>query len=566
MTSKSKNKSIEELAPIWEEQIIFWRKHLDIAIEDMFPPIKLTRDQHVIARAIGNAVDIKMVQSRGSGKTWLVALAALAIGVLYPGSPVCVASGTIAQATLVLGKLQLMAEQNPNVANELQSTNKKSLVQISKNGARCRLKNGSSIEAYAVESMRGLRAKVVIVDETPELEMALLKSIVSPLKNYKRDICFNYNFDDYPSKSIEMTSACPKTNSFYDDFERLVKEMARGNKRAFACALDYHAAVQNGITDLEYFMSEKATMPAVVFDMEYGSIFVGADSNSGFPADLVGSCRTLKFVEAKQPDSSKSRYVLSLDIATSAAEGSDNSIISVIKFTEKVDHTFSKKLVYMQSFNGKTLDILAERVRVIAHSLFPNIEMIIFDARGVGDSFARFFDKEWVNPNTGKEYPPLVPDDIPQVNAAAKKMLHPFRATLQLNQELYNVTRISLEQKTLELPVNSRIILGREAEEELGTNGEKRKLTKEEKAVYLETDALQFEMGNIVGRVGASGNVLYDTAKANQHKDRYSSLAMGLHYVDALEKENVKKNLFGPACVGLAEPFEGRSGVGYGLV
>ena len=50
-----------------EEQIIFWRTHLDIAIEDMFPPIKLTRDQHVLARAFGNGNDIKMVQSRGSG-------------------------------------------------------------------------------------------------------------------------------------------------------------------------------------------------------------------------------------------------------------------------------------------------------------------------------------------------------------------------------------------------------------------------------------------------------------------------------------------------------------------
>ncbi len=48
-----------------EEQVIFYRTHLDIFIEDCMPPVKLTRDQHVIARAFGNCDDIKIVQSRG---------------------------------------------------------------------------------------------------------------------------------------------------------------------------------------------------------------------------------------------------------------------------------------------------------------------------------------------------------------------------------------------------------------------------------------------------------------------------------------------------------------------
>lgn len=476
--------------------------------------------------------------------------------VLYPGTPVCICSGTVAQASLVLGKLKNASEQNPNLANELTATNQKSLVSINKNGARCRFKNGSTMDAYAVESMRGLRGKIIVVDETPELDMAMLKSVVSPIKNYKRDLCFTYGFPDFPTKNVEMTSACPKSNSFYDDFVRVVREMATGNKKAFACALDYHAAFQNGITEMDFFMEEKRRMPSIIFDMEYGTIFVGADSNSAFPADLVQTCRTLKVVEVKQPEGSKSRYVISLDIATSTAAGSDNSIISVIKFTEKTDHSFAKKLVYMQSFNGKTLDILAERIRELAHREFPNTEMIVFDARGLGDSFARFFDKEWIDVESGKEYPPLVPDDIPKTNAASKQILHPFRATMQLNQELYTVMRVSLEQRTLELPVNSRIVLSREAEHILGTDGNKKELSKEEKAVYFETDALQYEMGNIVGKVGATGNVLYDTAKSSQHKDRYSSLAMGLQYVHMIEEKNIKENANGPACIGIVDTFD----------
>ena len=76
-----------------------------------------------------------------------------------------------------------------------------------------------------------------------------------------------------------------------------------------------------------------------------------------------------------------------------------------------------------------------------------------------------------------------------------------------------------------------------------------------ELAVFLEADALQFEMGNIVSNVGASGNVLYDTVRVNQHKARYSSLAMGNDYVCELEKDNVKKYKRGPVCIGLASNF-----------
>ena len=39
----------------------------------------------------------------------------------------------------------------------------------------------------------------------------------------------------------------------------------------------------------------------------------------------------------------------------------------------------------------------------------------------------------------------------------------------------------------------------------------KRKLTMQEKAIYLESDALQIEMGNIVSKTGTGGAIIYDT-------------------------------------------------------
>ena len=78
-------------------------------------------------------------------------------------------------------------------------------------------------------------------------------------------------------------------------------------------------------------------------------------------------------------------------------------------------------------------------------------------------------------------------------------------------------------------------------------DGTGRKLTKEERAIFIEADALQIEMGNIIGRQGANGNVLYDSAKSSQHKDRASSLMMGIHYISGLEEDRKRRLIRGNA-------------------
>lgn len=531
-----------------EEQLMFYRSHLDIFIEDAFPPIKLTRDQHVMMREIGNCVDSKDTCSRGFGKTWLASLAGFGICSLYPGTTVLIVSATAKQATLALGKLKLLADQNPNIANEISATNAKNLVSVQKDSSKCTLKNGSELISASIDSARGIRAKVIIVDEALDVDQAELEAVVSPIRNTTREVCFNYGFKDYPSKTITITSACEKSNQYYDSFMKDVIRMSKGDKSVFCCALDYRAAAANGITDISFFEKEKERMPDLTFQMEYGSKFIGASSNSAFPFNLTSPCRTLSTVELEQPKNSKSRYVICVDIATSTAKGSDNTILSVMKFTEKSDGSYAKKLVHMRSYNGKPLDYLAREVREYFHIRFPNTEKIIYDARGVGDSFSRFFDQEWLDVTTGKEYPPLVVDDEPLTNSSARQVLHPFRAVNALNQRIYTNLRVALEQKTIELPVQERI--ARQSEEN--------KSSSELLSIFLEADALQFEMGNIIEKTSSSGNKTYDVPHAGQHKDRYSSLAMANDYICELEKENKKNRARGEVYIGTASPLPQR--------
>ena len=135
-------------------------------------------------------------------------------------------------------------------------------------------------------------------------------------------------------------------------------------------------------------------------------------------------------------------------------------------------------------------------------------------------------------------------------NPGAVKLLHPFRAINALNQRIYTNLKIALEKKRIEIPASSRII-----RQKLNNLPEEQDMPTEEFANYVEADALQTEMGNIVAKPGANGNFLYDVPKSGMHKDRYSSLAMGNDYIRELEKENIKRFRRGTPVMGIVSKF-----------
>ena len=65
---------IRELKDIqtWWRQTLYWRTHLDVYLRDVYG-VNLKDTQQVCARAIGNKANVKIVKSRGYGKSYLVA-------------------------------------------------------------------------------------------------------------------------------------------------------------------------------------------------------------------------------------------------------------------------------------------------------------------------------------------------------------------------------------------------------------------------------------------------------------------------------------------------------------
>lgn len=523
----------------WAEQIWYWRTHLDVFIEEYFG-IKLKDVQKVEARMFGNCDTIYFVQSRGFGKTWLTAVCCLAMGVLYPGSLIAVISGTAEQATLVPKKIDTYFTKYPDIMREI-DTNGHAAVQLNRSKGKCKLKNGSEIESYSIGTFRGNRAKIIVIDEAPEVKKDDLEAIAKPVRNTTRETCVQLGIPDYPSKMISITSACLKSNYFYEAFVDTLKRIAKGATNCFACTLDYKAAARVGITPMSFFEEEKRTMPESKFAMEYGSEFLGAEAGSVFPYELTERCRVLKEVETAQPAKSTSEYVMGVDLATSSAKHADNAVIVLIKLIECENGGYIKKVVFIRSFHGKRLDSLATEVRKLLVK-FNNVSKIVVDCRGLGDAFPAFLAQPWIDPETNKEYPPLVPDDSPSIIHNAVPLLHPVIANNTLNHQMVSATTVALEQQSVELPVSSRFIIDNHvtvSDDEDG--GSQRKLGMTEKAIFVEADALQIEMGNIIGKQSGSGAIIYDVAKATQHKDRYSAQGMALKYISDLEEDRKRR-------------------------
>lgn len=520
-------------------QIWYWRTHLDVFIEEYFN-IKLKDVQKVQARAFGNCDTLYFVQSRGFGKTWLTAVCCLAMGVLYPGSLIAVISGTGEQATLVLKKIDDYFVRNPNILREIEMA-AHNPVQLSRSKGICRLKNGSKIESYSLGTFRGNRAKIIVIDEAPEVKKTDLDAIAKPVRNTTRDNCVQLGIPDYPSKMVSITSACLKSNYFYAAFVDTLKKVAKGSTDCFACALNYQSAARVGISPLSFFEKEREDMEETRFSMEYDSVFVGAEAGSVFPYELTERCRVLTDVETSMPAKSSADYVMGVDLATSNAKQADNAVITVIKLIECENGSYIKQLVFIQSFHGKRLDALATEVRKLLVK-FPNTSKVVVDCRGLGDAFPAFLSKPWTDPETNKEYPPIVPDNEVSLIHNALPILHPIIANNTVNQQMISATTIALEQQSLELPVSSRMIVGSRIAVRDGESEESHKnLTMQERAIFVETDALQVEMGNIVGRETAAHSIVYDVAKTTQHKDRYSSLGMALFYISEIEEVRKRK-------------------------
>lgn len=522
----------------WKKQIYFYRQYMDIFAEEVLQ-VKLFDFQKVLLRAIGRYPNIMAIMPRSMGKSFMIALAVLCLGILYSNCPIGIMSGTQGQAAMIVKQyIEGQFSKNENIRRELVFP-----LKTGKDECLVKLKSGSTIRTVALgahgDFARGWRFKIAVIDESRLVKTKLIDEIITPMTQYHRDLYYKFKeqgFMDEDSKIIEISSAYLKTCDLFGRYAHYLEEMKKPtNKDYFVCQFHYNTGIRSGIITPDFIERErtKPSMTKSIFQYEWEAKWVGSVEGSFYPYELTEPCRTLESFEKQQPKKSNTQYIISHDIALSDKKEGDNACSIVLKLKPKPNGTYSKKLVYIKTYRGLTLHEQRDELRKLVE-LFPNAIKLVFDGRSMGEILPELFDETWEFVNDKgerEERNPLVPDDDEQRKnlKGAIPLLRVFKAVGSLNNTLYTYMKNCFENKSLELLFPSTQMYNQFASDQINEN---------EYSLYLETDLLIQELGNMEQYISDSGNVLYRRINKSSRKDRVSALGMALLICKEMEEEN----------------------------
>ena len=196
------------------------------------------------------------IAARGQGKSWLLAVFCCVRCILYPGTKVCIASGTRGQSINVLEKIKMeLMPMSPLLRNEIGT------ILISSTAAIVEFKNGSSIKVVtASDSARSNRANILLVDEfrmvnKDTIDTVLRRFLTAPrMPGYlhKKE----YAHLKERNKEIYLSSAFFKSHWSYEKIKDYARNMLDSSKRYFVCGLPYQLSIAENLLDSEAVADE----------------------------------------------------------------------------------------------------------------------------------------------------------------------------------------------------------------------------------------------------------------------------------------------------------------------
>lgn len=157
-TAQTRRERVINGMAIWGS---YYRENFDIFVEEYLQFDFLKWFQTMLLVMMNRSRVFLWIAARGMGKSFLIAIFAVARCILYPGTKVVITSGTRGQSVNVLEKIQTeLMPVSPNLRNEIDMNKTK----FSGQDAKVMFKNGSFIKVVtASDNARSNRANILIV-------------------------------------------------------------------------------------------------------------------------------------------------------------------------------------------------------------------------------------------------------------------------------------------------------------------------------------------------------------------------------------------------------------------
>lgn len=371
-TKKTKSKRLLDGVAYWGA---FYRKNPQRFAKD-YLNITLKPFQKILIYLLMMATNGIIIAARGIGKTWLIALYCVIRCVLFPGTKVCIASGTKGQAIEVLEKIEKEFLKNygwgsSNLNREIDHLN------TGVNTAECVFKNGSWIKVVtSTDSARHNRANVVIIDEYRMVAKDIINTVLKKFKSAPRQPGYlnNPKYKHLAERNCEfyLSSAFYKAHWSFDKVKSYFANMLDDKRKYLCLGFPYQLAIKEGILmreEVEDEMSEE-DFDEIAWYMEMCSLWYGASGEAFFDYDDLTKQRKIKnaylplFMYEKRgmniPELlPNERRILSVDVALMATRKTKNDAASLsINVAIPNGSNYTSNFVYMTTREGLTTDEL----------------------------------------------------------------------------------------------------------------------------------------------------------------------------------------------------------------
>lgn len=528
--------------------------------------INLKLFQKILITMMLRSTVFVFIATRGIGKTYLSAIYSVVRCILYPGTKVCIASGTRGQAINVLEKIILELKPNsPELAAEIDEKESK----INGTNAVIVFKNGSYIKVVtASDTSRGNRANVLLLDEFRLISKDIVDTILRKFLTQRRmpryaELTPEERQKEYEKeKNITMylSSAWWQDSWAFLKCRDAFKFMLDDTKRQFVCGFPYQLSIIEGLLDPELVADEMAEtdFSEIKFQMEYCAEFYGSADGAFFEFDSISKNRRIKYPMLPErlaskvqgsalqipPKQSGEYRILSSDIAlmSSRRHNNDATALTLNQMVPTKAGRYMHNITYIDSAEGMRTEDQALMIRKLFDEF--DCDYLVLDTNGVGLGVYDCLARDILDPETGELYPALsCYNDTSMAErcavTGAPKVIWSIKANAQLNNDCAILLRDGFRNGRIRLLLNEY-----DAETELGALRGFSGLNPQERLKlelpYINTTLLIDELVNLQHDESNGKVRIYE--KAGRRKDRYSSLAYNYYVATQLEAKAARKS------------------------
>lgn len=246
-----------------------------------FLHIELHIFQKILLMMMNHSNLFVFIACRGIGKSFISAVYCCIRCILYPGTKVCIASGTVGQSLNVLEKIMTELKPNsPELAYEIDDRE----TRLTGTNPKISFKNGSYIKVVtATDNARGNRAHILILDEFRMIKKDAINTILKKFLSNPRHPKFldkpEYKHDKSlyePLKTLYLSSAYYKDHWSYIKAKDACRFMLSEHRTDFVCGFPYQLAIKEGLLSEERVVEDmtESDFSEIKWSIKYISVDV----------------------------------------------------------------------------------------------------------------------------------------------------------------------------------------------------------------------------------------------------------------------------------------------------